>query len=138
MGRPRISTNCWVWSLIIFLVFRCLVQPVLDPIPQRGGCGGSFPPTIVAGESRGGGQVMSTPPLVGVWGQRPRKDFFYEKCLVKYFDFVVNLEHSLCRRFDGRSYVNIRVFFPRRKPSIIYEGIVLWLCVILRDETVRE
>ena len=53
-------------------------------------------------------------------------------------NFIVNLDHSLCHRSDGRSYVNLRVFFPRRQPSIIYEGIVLRLCIILRDETVRE
>ena len=29
-------------------------------------------------------------------------------------------------------------FFPRRKPFVIYEGIVLWLCIILREEIVRE
>ena len=68
----------------------------------------------------------------------PSKGIFYEKCLVKYCNFVVNLDHSLCRRSDGRCYVNLRVFLPRRKPSIIYEGIVLRLCIILRDETVRE
>ena len=38
------------------------------------------------------------------------------------------MDHSLCHIFDGRSYINLMVFFPRRKPSIIYEGIVLWLC----------
>ena len=25
-----------------------------------------------------------------------------------------------------------------RQPSIIYEGIVLWICIILREETIRE
>ena len=68
----------------------------------------------------------------------PPKGFFYEKCLVKYCNFIVNLDHSLCHRFDGRSYVYLRVFFRTRKPSIIYEGIVLRLCIILRDENVRE
>ena len=39
---------------------------------------------------------------------------------------------------DDRSYVNVRFFCPRRQPSIIYEGIVLQLCIILREETVKE
>ena len=68
----------------------------------------------------------------------PPKGIFYEKSLVKYCNFIVNMDHSLCHIFDGRSYVNLRGFFPIRKPSIIYEGIVLRLCIILRDKTVRE
>jgi hypothetical protein len=93
-------------------VFRCLVSAVFGPHTPRGGCGGACPPTIAVGGSRG--------------------------VLVKYCNFVVNLDHSLCRRSDDISYVNLRVFYPRRQPSITYEGIVLQLCIFLRDETVRE
>ena len=71
-------------------------------------------------------------------GETLLKGIFYEKCLVKYCNFVVNLDHSLCHRSESRSYVNLSIFFPRRKPSIIYEGIVLRLCIILREDTVRE
>ena len=94
-------------------------------------------PTIAAGGSRGAKADVRAPPSRGS-GAAPSKGIFYEKCLVKYCNFVVNLDHSLCHRSDDRSYVYLRVFCPRRKPSIIYEGIVLRLCIILRDETVRE
>ena len=116
--------DCWVWSLIIFLVFRCLVSAMFGPHTSTGGCEGACPPTIATGGSMGGGSYCPSPPSKGN---------FYEKCLVKYCNFVVNLDHSLCHRSDGRSYV-----YLRRQPSIIYEGIVLRLCIILRDETVRE
>ena len=101
-------------------MFRGLVLAGFRPHTPMGECGGACPPTIVARS------------------ESPPKGFFYEKCLIKYCNFIVNPDHSLCRRSDGRSCVNLRVFCPRRKPSIIYEGIVLWLCIILRDETVRE
>ena len=83
-------------------------------------------------------RVWTPYPNRGVSGAAPPKGIFYEKCLVKYCNFIVNLDHSLCCRSDGRSYVYLRVFCLRRQPSIIYEGIVLRLCIILRDETVRE
>ena len=79
--------DCWVWILIIFLVFKGLVLAGFGPHTPTGG---------------------------------------------------VNLDHSLYHRSDGRSYVTLRVFCPGRQPSIIYEGIVLRLCIILREETVRE
>ena len=62
-------------------------------------------------------------------GEAPSKGIFFEKCLVKYCNFVVNLDRSLCHISDGRIYVNLRVFFPKKKTSIIYEGIVLWFCI---------
>jgi hypothetical protein len=83
------------------------------------------------------------PLLVGVLGKHPQREIFRKKFLVKYCNFVVNLDHSsLGCIYDSRSYV--RVFFPRRKPSFMYEGIVLWLFIyvseycILREETVRK
>jgi hypothetical protein len=118
----RIRPNCcWVWSLIIFLVFKCLVSVVFGPHTPTGGCGGVTPHYSCRGS-------RAAPP----------KGIFYEKCLVKYCNFIVNLDHSLCHRSNDRSYVYLRFFCPRRQPSIIYEGIVLRLCIILRDETVRE
>ena len=72
---------------------------------------------------------MSKPPLDGVRGQDPQKDFL-EKCPIKYCNFVVNLDHSLCHIFDGRSYVNIRVFSLEGKPLLymreLYYGYVLF------------
>ena len=126
-----------MWSLIIFLVFRCLVSAMFGPHTPKGECGQAFSPTTTAGGSRGAATIVRAPPG-GSLRKAPPKGFFYEKCLVKYCNFVVNLDHSLCRRSDGRSYVYIRVFCSRRQPSIIYEGIVLRLGIILRYETVRE
>ena len=127
-----------MWSLIIFLVFICLVLAVFGPHTPTGGCGRACPPTTAAGGSRGvATAIIWAPPRRGL-GATPPKRIFYEKCLVKYCNFIVNLDHSLCRRSNGRSYVYLRVFCPRRKPSIIYEGIVLRLSIILRDETMRE
>ena len=97
-----------------------------------------LPPHYSCMGVHGGQQLLSEHPPSGGLGQRPRKGIFYEKCFVKYCNFIVNLDHSLCHRYDGRSYVYLMVFFPRRQPSIIYEGIVLRLCIILRDETMRE
>jgi hypothetical protein len=67
-------------------------------------------------------------PLGGGSGVVPPKRIFWEIFLVKYCNFIVNLNHSsLGCISDGRSYV--RVFPPRRKPSFIYERIVLRLCM---------
>ena len=123
--------------MIIFLILEVLFQPSLEPQAPTRERGGDFPPTVVARGSRGGGNWILSPPGRNL-GATPPKGTFYEKCLVKYCNFIVNLDHSLCRRSDSRSYVNLRVFCPRRKPSIIYEGIVLRLSIILRDETMRE
>jgi hypothetical protein len=76
--------------------------------------------------------------LQGGSGVAPLKGFFYEKYLVKYCNFIINMDYSLFHRSDGRSYVYLKVLCPRRQPSSIYEGIVLRMCIILRDETVRE
>ena len=118
--------------------FRCLVSVMFGPHSPMGGWRGAWPPTTATMGSRGGGNYCPSPPLGGGSGAVPSKGIFYEKLLVKYCHFVVNLGHSLYHRYYGRSYINLRVFFPRRKPSIIYEGIVLRLCIILREENVRE
>jgi hypothetical protein len=49
---------------------------------------------------------------------------------------VVNLDRSRCQIYDGRSYFNLRVFCLRRQPSIIYERIILRLCIIQREDNV--
>jgi hypothetical protein len=72
-----------------------LFQPCLDPVLDKG-VWGDCPPTGA--------------PLVGVSGEAPPKRNFWENFLVKYCNFVVNLNRSsLGCRYDGRSYV--RVFF---------------------------
>jgi hypothetical protein len=81
-----------------------LFQPHLDPISRWGVVGGG-----------GGGGCLGAVPL---------KRFFWENFLVKYCNFIVNLNNSsLGCRSNGRSYV--RVFFPIRKLSFMYEEIVL-------------
>jgi hypothetical protein len=92
------------------------------------GWGGSPPPHICHQGVQGGDDNILEPPPGGGLGEVPPKRIFWENCLVKYCNFIVNLNRSsLGCRSDGRSYV--RVFFPRRKPSFMYEGIVLWLCM---------
>ena len=77
-------------------------------------------------------------PLGGGSRVSPLKGFFLEKYIVKYCNFIVNIDCSLGHIYDGRSYVNLGFFSPGRNPSIIYERIILWLCIILREETMRE
>jgi hypothetical protein len=65
-------------------------------------------------------------PLCEVRGRSSRR----KNCLVNvYFNFIVNMDRSLQgRRSNSRNYV--RVFFPRRKPSVMREmycGYVLWI-----------
>ena len=102
---------------------------MFGPHTPKGECGQAFSPTTTAGGSRGAATIVRAPPG-GSLRKAPPKGFFYEKCLAKYCNFIINLDHSLCHRSDGRSYIYLRVLFPRRQPSIIYEGIVLWLCII--------
>ena len=99
--------DCWVWSLIIFLVSKVLSQLGLDPRPKWGG----FPPYY----SYRGETTDVRAPSSGSSGATPLKDFFYEKFLVKYCNFVVNLDHSLSHKSDCRSYDNLSVFFPGDK-----------------------
>ena len=78
-----------------------------------GGCGGAYSPTIAIGGSRG----------------RVPERIFYEKRLVKYCNFVVNLDHSSCRISDGRSYVNLRVFSLEGNP-LLYMRELYYECVL--------
>jgi hypothetical protein len=64
------------------------------------GCWGGLPPTYFAGGGGGGGnwggggEILDPPPSRGS-GPVPPKIIFWENCLVKYCNFVVNLDHSL-------------------------------------------
>jgi hypothetical protein len=70
-----------MWSLIIFLVLRCLVSLVFGPRTPTGGCVGAFPPTIVAGGSRGGEATDVRDPLAGVRGKHPQKEIYMKNAL---------------------------------------------------------
>jgi hypothetical protein len=61
----------------------------------------------------------------GGLGAVPLKEIFLGKILVKYCNFVVNLYYSLCHGSNNRSYINLGFFAPGKKPSFIYERIVL-------------
>jgi hypothetical protein len=70
--------DCWLWSLIILLIQRFLLA-VLEPHSLKRGCGGAFPPTNVARGVHGGALKRN----IGKY------------CIVKYCNFVVNLDLSL-------------------------------------------
>jgi hypothetical protein len=65
---------------------------MLGPHSQKWGCRGDFPPTTV---TKGGGDNFSIPPLVGDSGEILPKKKFGKNCLVKYCNFIVNMDHSL-------------------------------------------
>jgi hypothetical protein len=75
----------------MFLIQR-FVSTVLGPHSLEGGCGVNFSPTIVA---RGVTTIFVSPPGGGLGGSAPEANFFGKICLVKYCNFVVNLDHSL-------------------------------------------
>jgi hypothetical protein len=85
--------DCWLWSLIIFLIQR-FVLAVLGPHSLMGGVGGLSPPTMSPGGSRGVGTIFVAPPGGGFGGNTPEAKY-WENCLVKYCNFVVNLDRSL-------------------------------------------
>jgi hypothetical protein len=60
---------------------------------------------------------VQAPPGEGL-GATPMKFFFYEKSLVKYCNFVVNLDCSFCHRSDSRSYVNLRFLSLEGNPLL--------------------
>jgi hypothetical protein len=75
-----------------------------------GGVGGMSPPHQSTGRSRGGGAGKGS-------GTVPPKRHFWENCLVKYCNFIINLNHSsLGCRSDNRSCV--RVFFLEGNPLL--------------------
>ena len=126
--------DCWVWSLIIFLISEVLFHLYLDFRPKWGDVGRISPPLL----SQGGlGRVVTIngATLAGVQGKHPRKEFILEKCLVKYFNFVVNLDHSLCHRYGGINFVNL-VFFPLEGNTLLYTRELYYY--FLREETMKE
>jgi hypothetical protein len=69
--------------------------------------GGAYPPTFVT--KRHDDNLLEAPLGEGS-GEAPPKRNFLKDYLVKYCNFVVNLNHSsLGYKYDGRSYV--RFFF---------------------------
>ena len=94
-----------------------LFQLCLDPIPQRGGVEGIAPPLQLQGGPRGVVAIVRAPPGEGS-GAAPPKGIFCEKCLVKYCNFVFNLDRSLCHIYEGRSYVNLGFFSLEGNPLL--------------------
>jgi hypothetical protein len=86
--------DCWLWSLIIFLIQRSCFSHVWTPLPDRGVWGGGGAPTSLTRGVQGGGEILE-PPLAGGSGAAPPKRNFWENCLVKYCNFIVNLDRSL-------------------------------------------
>jgi hypothetical protein len=68
------------------------------------------------------------PPWWGFRGSAPERIFFF-KCHVKYCNFIVNMDHSLCHRYDGRSYVNIRFFSLEGNP-LLYMRELYYDCIL--------
>jgi len=89
------------------------------------GCARDSPPHISGqGGPWGGKRLEIMDPLAGDSRATHLKKHFGKKWLVKYCNFIVNIDRSLCgHRYDGIIYV--KDIFPRRKPSFMYEGIVL-------------
>jgi hypothetical protein len=64
--------DCWLWSLIIFLIYR-FVSAVLGPHSLTGGVGGISPSQM---SPRGGDENFCSPPLVGdSWAVPPKRNF---------------------------------------------------------------
>jgi hypothetical protein len=78
-----------------------------------------------------GGEIFcSHAPLVGDSWETPLKWNFGKKCIVKYYNFVVNIDRSLQGR-GSDDKIHFRVFFPRRQPSLMRElycgCVLLWM-----------
>ena len=117
----------WVWKLIIFLISKVLFQLRLDPRRQWGGVVG-LPPHYSCKGVQGGGNWLSIPPWWGFRGSTPERIFFL-KCFVKYCNFVVNMDHSLCHRSNSRSYVNLGIFSLEENP-LLYMRELYYSCVL--------
>jgi hypothetical protein len=66
--------DCWLWSLIIFMI-QMFVSVVLGPHSIMGGCGGAYHPTTVANGVRGVVTIFVAPPGVGFRGSSPEANF---------------------------------------------------------------
>jgi hypothetical protein len=80
--------DCWLWTLIIFLIHRSLFSVVFIPHEyctplHMGGLGGISPPVGSRGKQ---------PPLVGVQGEAPEGKIVLVNV---YCNFIVNLDCSL-------------------------------------------
>jgi hypothetical protein len=77
--------DCWLWSLIIFLIQRSLFSAMFIPhedcTPQK-----TVHPSMGGGGLQGGGF-----PPAGFGGSPRRKNFLVNV----YCNFIVNLDHSL-------------------------------------------
>jgi hypothetical protein len=71
--------DCWLWSLIIFLIQR-FVSAMLGPHSLMGGVGG-FPPHnyVTRGVQGGGGTIFVAPPLAGDSGASAPEVKYWEK-----------------------------------------------------------
>ena len=113
----------------------CFIQ-VWTPYPN-GGLWGGFPPHYSCRGVQGVRSWCSIPPWQGFGGSTPERTFFYKKCLVKYCNFIVNLDRSLCHRYDGRSYVNIRVLALEGNP-LLYMRELYYDCVLFLETRLWE
>jgi hypothetical protein len=68
---------------------------VLGPHSIMGGVGGLSPPQLFPGGPWGRGDNFSSPPLVGDLGEMSPKQKYWENFLVKYCNFMVNMDRSL-------------------------------------------
>jgi hypothetical protein len=80
------------------------------------------------GGFRGVATIFGDPPGWGL-GAAPTKIFLLEKFLVKYCNFVVNMDCSLCHRSDDRSYVNLGSF-PLQGNHLLYMRELYYVCVL--------
>jgi len=114
--------GCGAW---LSLGFRGLVSAMFGFKFLMGVGGRGFPPPTksIIGGSRVGKQYFMEPPLERFQGKFPRREFFWEHFLVKYCNFLANLNHfSLGYRYDG--IICVRFFSPRMRLSFMYEGVV--------------
>lgn len=125
-----------MWGLIIFLFSEILFQLGLDPRSQWD-CEGDFPPTIVIEGSRANGDRFWSTPSGGL-GAAPLKIYFLFKFLVKYFNFIVNLNHSLCHIVDGISYVNLESFVLEGNPQLYMKELYYDYVLFLQKRIIKE
>jgi hypothetical protein len=67
--------DCWLWSLIIFLIQR-FVSAMLGPHSLMGGVGGLSPPQLSPGGPGGGDNFFVAPPGGGFGGNAPEVKYW--------------------------------------------------------------